>query len=319
MDGDRELNRSGDAVPRRAHSDIVFKARSIDPSPTGRGYIGVFTFRNNTRGSISLPGLEAPGAGIYSLSHVEFEVRENAKWITMNIAYDGIAPEFTVAPKSECLLAIDLIGFREQNDAVVGRVRVSGYTSESFLLDWPSDKANGRFRQAKQEHVRKIRRLLREAGFRESATAGEDFYSTLLSKILRTTESDDLGFARFQGELNTVPIEISGGNLRFDFSGSVMVNSDYQYSGMLVLNPSTFTPAWYRISAPSFASVSTWGTARILKIDDGSGFYTEANKLYLEIKYRAAPDEKLPDEDRSTELLSRMLHAFDDCLKPSSN
>ena len=96
-----------------------------------------------------------------------------------------------------------------------------------------------------------------------------------------------------------------------------MVGNEYQYSGMLVLNPATFTPAWYQTSASNHAAVGIWGKARTLKLDDGSGFYTEANKLYLEIKYHASPGNTLPGEGASKKLLSRMLSKLGNCLEAS--
>lgn len=317
MGGALAGNPGDSSALHQSQGHVVFKARDIVPSPTGQSYMGFFVFRNNSRRPIHLSGSEGPRAGIYTATQVEFEVQGNEDWTKLDIGYDGIPNEFTVAPNSECLLAIDLFAFKERSVSVVGRVRVGGYTSESFVLDWAADRSKGRFRLAREQNLNKIRKLLRGVGFKRSVIAGEDFCRRLLVTILSPTDSDDLGFAPFRGDLDVVPIESLGGNLRFDFHGSVLVDDEYQYSGMLVLNPATFTPAWYQTAALNYSAVGTWGKGRTLKLDDGSGFYSDGNKLYLEIKYRAPHGQTLPDEDASKRLLSRILDKLGDCLEPS--
>lgn len=303
----------GDVAPEEDH--VVFSAREITPSPTRKGYRGLFAFSNNTRSTIRLPGLEGPHVGFYTADKVVFEVQDHEKWTQLDIGYCGFPGEVTVGPNSECLMDIDLFAFKEQSVAVVGRVRVGGYTSESFVLDWPTDRRKGRFKLAREEYLEKIRMQLRDAGFKESVTTGEDFCRRLLVTILSPLDRNDLGFAPFEGELDVVPVQISGGNLRFDFHGSVIIYYEYQYSGMLVVNPSTFTPAWYGASALSHAAIGNWGKARTLKVDDGSGFYTESNKLYLEIKYHVPTGKTLPDAAASQTLLSRVIGKLGDCLE----
>lgn len=317
MSGDAARNPGNGAATHNARGQVVFKALEIAPSPTGSSYTGLFVFRNNSRRAISLPGAEGPRANTFTARHVGFEVRDNEKWTNLDVGYCGIPKEFSVAPKTKCLVAIDLYAFKERDTSVVGRICVGGYTSESFTLDWAVDRSKGRFRLARKEYVEKTRKLLRAAGFRASLTNDEDFCRRLLGAILSPTDSNDLGFVPFRGDLDVAPAQASGGNLRFDFHGSVIIDYQYQYSVMLVVNPLTFSPEWYRASVSKHAAVGTWGAARTLTFDDGSGFYTDANKLYLEIKYHPTPGKTLPNEEASKKLLSRMLSKLGDCLEAS--
>jgi hypothetical protein len=264
---------------------------------------------------VHLPGVAGSRSNTYTASHVGFEVEENGRWRELEVGYCGIPAEFAVPPGGECLVAIDLFAFRESEVSVTGRVQLAGYTSESFVLDWPTDRSQGRFHLAKKKYLAEIRTLLRRAGFRVSATEGEDFCRRFLWAILSTTQTPDSGFAPFRGDLDVIPLECPGGNLQFAFHGDCVVENDYRYVGMLVLNPSTFTPGWYRAAAQANAVIRTRGNERTLVFDDGSGFCTEANRLYFEIRYHVAAGETPPDQDASKRLLARMLSRIRDSLE----
>ncbi len=299
--------------------NIVFKAREIVPAPsTKHSYIGTFEFKNNSQRAIMLTGFPSPRVGTYRPHAVEFEVKESNGWTKLDIGYCGFhESEISIAANSECLLVIDLGSFKESRGAVDGRVRLGKYTSDSFVLDWARDESKGLFKLARQTHLNKLRRLMRDAGFKHSETSGEDFYKQLLFTLLSPTDSDDLGFDPFLGDLDFIPVESSGGNLRIDFHGSVMVEYEYQYSGLIYLNPATFTPEWYRTIMPNHVAIGAWGNARSLKLDDGSAFYTDANKLYIEIKYHARLGQQLPGIDASKKIFTQMLSKFGDCLETS--
>ncbi len=288
----------------------VFKPIEIKPSPFGE-YEGRFLFINKESSPVRISGFNEPLDGTFEPRFVEFQMLKDGTWENIPVGYCGTgAQDFAMQPGKKYEFVTSLDSFKEQDAPLNGKIGVDGYWSEPFVLDWKKDRNGGTFELARKQNLEKARALLAKAGFKKELLKGDDFCGRLLQTMMKETSAKGIegSFHPFAGKLDVTPgIELNG-SIRIDFPR----DGRGEYQGWFVLDPSRFSPAWFRKAVKQHVEASEWGEGVEMKLDDGSSFNSP---FYLCIKYVPLDHAKQPSKEDSEKVFRNMLGVMDGWLK----
>jgi hypothetical protein len=293
----------------------TFKAITIKPSPFGQWYIGYFLFINETGHTIRLPGYEKPMNGKFTPPFVDFEIQHDDKWETLGLRYCGTGSTyFDILSNNEYEFMIDMQPLKNTDTPLTARVKLENFRSESFTLDWEKDRREGNFRLAREAHINKVRTAFEKSGFLSERIGWDDFCRRFLQSLLMPLKSNISGFDAFEGSLDVLPRIDKNGSIVFSFHSDKRIGLEYQYDCIILLNPSTFSPKWFRQSYSDYIKIGTWGNARLMELKEDMDVPYTQRKLYIEIKYRTSQDDQIPGSELSREVFHKMLTEFESWL-----
>ena len=293
----------------------TFKPIEIKPSPHGFYYEGRFLFINKESSPVMIFGFDEPIGGKFEPRFVEFQILRNGMWQKLPTGYCGTgAQDFPMLPGKEYEFATSLVNFMEQDAPLTGKIGLSGYWSEPFVLDWKEDRRAGKFEQARKENVEKARALFTKAGFKKELLAGDDFCSRLLDAMIRQASAKDVtdSFPSFTGKLEVFPVIQLNGSIKIEFESDMPEVFPREYSGYFVLDPVKFSPEWYREAVKRDMSVWQREDGIGMELDDGSSFDAP---LYLSINYAPRAQAKRPSKEDAGTVFRNMLEVLDGWLK----
>lgn len=293
----------------------VFKPIEIKPSPHDFYYEGRFRFINKESSPVMIFGFEAQLGGKFEPRFLEFQILKNGKWEKLPTGYCGTgAQDYPMLPGKEYEYVTSLVSFKEQDAPLTGKIGVSGYWSEPFVLDWKKDRSAGKFEQARKENFEKARALFAKAGFRKELLAGDDFCSRLLEAMIKEASAKEVAdsFPAFAGKLEVFPVIQLNGSIIIEFESDKPEEFPREFSGHFVLDPVKFSPEWYREAVKRDVSVWKREDSIKMELDDGSSFNAP---LYLSINHAPLDQAKQPSKEDAEKVFRNMLGVLDGWLK----
>jgi hypothetical protein len=295
--------------------NYVFKPIEIRPSPNGATYEGRFLFINKESSPVEIFGFDEPLDGKFEPQYPAFRVLKDGEWKEFHFGHCGTgAQQFAMQPGKEYEFITGLWGFDEQDAPLTGKIGVTDYWSEPFVLDWKKDRSAGKFDLARKENFEKVRAGFAKAGFKQELLAGDDFCTRLLQAMMKETLAKDMvdSFHPFAGKLDVVPSIQLNGSIRIDFVSDEVRDNDTEFRGWFVLDPHRFSPEWFRTLVKQHVEVGEWGEGVQMELDGGSHFDAP---FYLSINYVPFDHAKRPSKEDSEKLFRQMLGVLDGWLK----
>ncbi len=306
-----------ETAPPVRPSDYVFKTIKIEPSPDDGDYVGHFQFINRQTKDVRIFGEGEPIHGKFRPMYVGFETLVDGAWKEIQVGYCGTgAQNFAMKSKEPYEFICGLWAFEEQEAPLTARIKLDGFVSEPFVLDWKKDRAKGAFIDARKRHFEEVRTAFAKAGFKPELLKGDDFCERIFRSMFKATESArDDGFNEFKGKLDVTPYIGLNGNIRMDFRSADITGSS-QYFISWVINPDKFSPKWFKNTSRKHVEASQQLNSFVMKLDDGSVSYGPDVHLYLEIRYNSSEGAaKLPTEENAKQLFLKMLDNLEPWLK----
>lgn len=296
---------------------VEFTPVSVRPAADGESYMGTFRFINHGKKPLKIQTNELPVQNKITPAYPAFEISRNDRWLDLKVGYSGLSlEEVPLNPEIPYEFEVFLDRFREQATPLTGRVSLhlldaSGESlnvrSAPFVLDWTTDRAAGKFTEARKANFAKARRAFARSGFREDKIAGDDFCQRLLREMMDEAASPEHPeMIPFEGDLDVTPAIEDRGRLRIDFASKPSAQFHESYRGWFYLNPEKCSPRWLRQARENLVTARGWGKGFQMTLDRDNAF-SENSGLFLDIKYTPEP---IPDgliEKRAQAAFIRML------------
>lgn len=173
-----------DNLPARPKVEV--RSVGIRPSHKDQSYTGVFSFIHQGELPLKIDCAERPMGRRFLPNNVQYQVLRNGIWTKVESHGEGWCFDFDIPAGVRCELDVDLSPFKEQDTPLTCRVIFNWdqYPSESFVLDWKSDKMAGKFEAAKKAHADKLRAAFLKSGFRPELLREDEFPLDILKKMI---------------------------------------------------------------------------------------------------------------------------------------
>lgn len=302
-------------IPGFESSQFVFEEIEIQPSPNQDSYVGRFIFINRSDDAIKFFGDDPPNNNKFEPQFADFQIRDEGVWRDLEVGHSEIGVEkFSLVPKQAYEFKIDLSGFKEQKEPLVGRVGFEGVWSSPFILDWVGDRESGDFEKARTRNINDLRNLLLKSGIRKNLVLKNNFIDVLVSSLLRQASNGDGFKLEEQKKPLDVAFEItSDGLIRIDFATGNIRDQSVQYRGWIVLNPSRFSLLWLNNAKQKLISVVKRGNG--LRLQFGGSGWDNETVLYICIDYESSIPGYKPSLEESKDVMEKMLSEFSSWFK----